>query len=76
MFILGVTFKDFIQQGNVILGIVLAIIGMACWLLANNIAQAVRKTSEVKANDTILVGCKIAGLVTLLVGMILIAIPF
>ena len=76
MFILGVTFKNFIQQGNVIIGIILAIIGMACWMLATNIAQVVRKTKEVSGNDTILLGCKIAGLVCLLVGMVLIAIPF
>ena len=75
MSILGITFKEFIQKGNVIFGIVLAIVGVACWLLARHITEAVRKTNQIKPNDTLLIGLKVAGLVTLLVGMVLIAIP-
>ena len=75
MLILGVTFKEFIQRGNVILGIILAIVGVACWLLAKNLAQAVRKTTDVKPNDAVLIGCKVFGLVLVLVGMILLALP-
>ena len=75
IFILGITFKEFIQKPNVIIGIVLAILGIACWLLAKNVAQAVRKTEQVQTNDSILIGCKIAGLVGLLVGMVLLALP-
>ncbi len=75
MLILGITFKEFIQKGNVIAGIVLAIVGIACWLLAKNVAEAVRKTTQVKSNDTVLIGFKVAGLVGLLLGMVLIAIP-
>ena len=73
--ILGVTFKEFIQKGNVIVGIILASVGVACWLLAPYIVKAVRKTENVKNNDTLLVGLKVAALVSLLIGMILIAIP-
>ena len=75
MLILGVTFKEFMQKTNVIVGIVFAIVGVACWLLAKNVATAVRKTEQVKSNDTILIGFKVAGLVSLLLGMVLIAIP-
>ena len=75
MFILGVTFKEFIQKGNVIVGIILAILGVAMWLLAMNVAKSVRRAETVKSNDTVLVGCKVAGLIMLLLGMILIAIP-
>lgn len=75
MFILGVTFKEFIQKGNVIIGIILAILGVGCWLLARNITVAIRKTEVVKPNDAILIGLKVAGLVALLLGMVLIAIP-
>ena len=75
MFILGVTFKEFIQKGNVIAGIICAIVGVAVWLLALNVAKSVRKTEVIKPNDTLLVGCKVAGLVMLLIGMELIAIP-
>ena len=75
MFILGITFKEFIQKPNVIIGIALAIIGVACWLLAKNIAQTVHKTEQVQNNDNVLIGCKIAGLIGLLVGMVLLALP-
>ena len=75
MLILGITFKEFIQKGNVIVGIVLAILGVACWLLSSHIAQTVRKTNQVKPNDAVLIGCKVVGLLMLLVGMVLIAIP-
>lgn len=75
MFILGVTFKEFIQKGNVIIGIICAILGIATWLLALNIAKTVRRTQVVKPNDAVLIGCKVTGLVMLLIGMVLIAIP-
>lgn len=75
MMLLGVTFKEFIQKTNVIGGIILAIIGVAIWLLAKNIAQVVRKGEPVKPNDAVLIGWKVAGLVALLIGMVLIAIP-
>lgn len=75
MFILGITFKEFIQKGNVIFGIVLAILGVAFWLLAKNITQAVRKTDQIKPNDTVLIAWKVVGLVGVLVGMVLMALP-
>ena len=76
MFILGITFKEFIAKGNVIAGIICAIVGVAIWLLAINVTKSVRKTEVVKHDDTVLIGCKVAGLVMLLIGMVLIAIPF
>jgi len=75
MFLLGITFKEFIQKGNVIVGIVCAILGVASWMLAVSVAKAVRKNGPVKSNDTVVIGCRIVGLVALLVGMVLIALP-
>jgi len=75
MFILGVTFSEFIQKTNVIVGIICAILGVAGWLLATSITSTIRKGNQVKSNDTILIGCKVAGLVLILVGMVLIALP-
>ncbi len=75
MFILGVTFSEFIQKTNVIVGIILAILGVASWLLATSIAKTIRKTEQVKSNDAILVGFKVAGLIGILLGMVLIALP-
>jgi len=75
MLILGITFKEFIKNVNVMAGIVLAIVGLAFCLMAMNITQAVRKTKQIKPNDTLLIGLKVASLVILLLGMVLIAIP-
>lgn len=75
MFILGITFKEFIQKGNVIFGLVLAVLGVAFWLLAKNITQSVRKTEQIKSNDTVLIAWKVVGLVGVLVGMVLMALP-
>ena len=75
MSILGITFKEFIQKGNVITGIIFAILGVATWMLAIHVAKFVRKDETIKPNDSVLVGCKVAGLILLLIGMILIAIP-
>lgn len=75
MKLLGITFNEFIQKGNVIVGIILAVLGVATWLLATSITKAVRQTTAVKPNDTILTTCRVIGLVSLLIGMVLIAIP-
>lgn len=75
MNILGVTFKEFIQKGNVIVGLILAILGVGAWLIARNVAVVVRKSNDIKPNDAVLIGCKVVGLIMLLVGMVLIAIP-
>lgn len=75
MKLLGVTFNEFIQKGNVIVGIILAILGVAMWLLSISIAKAVRQTSAIRQNDTVLITCRVIGLVSLLIGMVLIAIP-
>lgn len=75
MKLLGLTFNEFIRKGNVIGGIILAIFGVATWLLAVNITRVVRKTSSIKQNDVVLVTCRVIALVALLVGMVLIALP-
>lgn len=75
MRLLGITFNEFIQKGNVIVGIILAILGVAMWLLAVNITKAVRRTDSIKQNDTVLVTCRVVGLVSILIGMVLIALP-
>ena len=75
MKLLGITFNEFIQKGNVIVGIILAILGVAMWLLAVNITKAVRKTAGIRQNDTVLVTCRVIGLVLILIGMVLIALP-
>lgn len=75
MFILGIAFKDFIQKGNVIIGLILAVLGLACVLLAKSIAINVRHTKDIKSNDAVFMTCSIIGLTVLLLGMVLIALP-
>ena len=75
MKMLGITFNEFIQKGNVIVGIILAILGIAIWLLAANITKVVRQSTSAKQNDTVYTSCKVIGLISLLIGMVLIAIP-
>ena len=40
MMLLGITFSEFIQKINVIIGIGSAILGVATWILGVNIAKA------------------------------------
>lgn len=76
MFILGIVFKEFVQKGNVIVGLILSILGLACVLLAKSITVNVRHTKAIKSNDTVFMSCSIIGLTVLLLGMVLIALPF
>ena len=74
--LLAVTFVEFIQRPNVIIGIVLAVLGIALAILARRITRAIRKTKDVQNNDNVLIGFKVAGLVLILVGFILMIIEF
>lgn len=74
--LLGVTFSDFITKVNVIIGIAVCAFGVACFILAKRVAQAVDKTDTVYKSSKSYITTKIAGLVLVLIGMILIALPF
>lgn len=73
--LLAVKFTDFIVRFNVIVGIICAAIGLACILLARRVTQAVDKTDSITTSSKTYVACKIAGLILILIGMILIALP-
>lgn len=74
--ILGVTLVEFLQRPNVLVAIFLAVIGIALAILSRRITRSVRKTKDIADNDGLLVGLKITGLVMILIGLILMIIPF
>ena len=74
--LLGVTLVEFLQRPNVLVAIFLAVVGITLAILSRRIARAVRKTKDIPDNDGLLVGLKITGLVMILIGLILMIIPF
>ncbi len=74
--ILGVTLVEFLQRPNVLVAIFLAVFGIALAILSRRITRSVRKTKNIADNDGLLVGLKITGLVMILIGLILMIIPF
>ena len=73
--LLAVSFSQFISRGNVIAGIILASIGLAIIFLARRFTQTMEKTDAISRASKYYVVAKIVGVVVLLIGMILIAIP-
>ena len=62
-----------LQSMPVIMGIVLATIGIALAILSKRIAKAVRKQDELNEDDKIVLGIRIAGLIFALIALILVA---
>lgn len=73
--LLGVKFSEFIIKANVIFGIVLCAIGVACFILAKRVSQAVDKTDTANKSSKSYITTNIVGLVCVIAGMILIALP-
>ena len=57
----------------VIMGIVLATVGIALAILSKRIARAVRQTAELEEDDKIVLGIRVFGLIFTLVALILVA---
>lgn len=57
----------------VMMGIILAIIGIAVAVLSKRVAKAIRKVDEVNEDDKIVLGMRVAGLVFALIALILVA---
>ncbi len=66
---------QFLLRYTVIIGIVLAVIGVALCLTAKRITMAVRKQDEINKNDSLYVALRIVGLCLILVGMIVMVLP-
>ena len=72
--LLATSLLERLTMSNVILGIVLAIVGLSFSLLATRFARMVRKTSHVDPNDRVVIIMKSFGLVLILIALIVIVI--
>ncbi len=59
-----------LNQVNVIIGIILAVVGLSVIFLAKRFTVAVRKTDDVDDNDRLYVTLKMIGLILVVAGMI------
>ena len=71
---LGTSLIERLTMTNVILGIVLAIVGLSLSLIATRFARMVRKTSNVDPNDRVIIAFKSFGLILILIALIVIVI--
>ncbi len=71
MNLLSIDFSRFTQP-NVLVGILLAVIGLACAILAKRVAKAIRKTDKVEEGDKYVLAFKIVGLILMLVALVVI----
>lgn len=60
-------------QQEVIIGIVLATVGIALAILSKRIARAIRQTAQLEEDDKIVLGIRVVGLVFALVALVLVA---
>ena len=73
--LLAVKLSEFLVKFNVILGIIIAAVGVASLIIAPRLSQAINKSEKVDKSSKSYIGCKVVGLVCVLLGMILIALP-
>ena len=66
---------EFLLRYTVIIGIILAIAGVAICLMAKRITMAVRNTDTINNRDKLYSGLIFAGVGLILVAMVIIALP-
>ena len=71
IFLLENTLMDFLGQELVIVGMILAAIGLAFALLAKRITKVVRKSGEIEATDPVMLSLKAFGLICIVVALVL-----
>lgn len=59
-----------LNQINVIIGIILAVVGLSIVFLAKRLARACKKTDNIADNDKLYVTLKMVGLVLVIAGLI------
>lgn len=73
--LLAVKFSEFITKTNVIIGIIIAAIGIASFIIASTLAMFLDKSETLNKSSKVYITCKVVGIVCVLLGMILIALP-
>ena len=63
-----------LSQVNVMVGLILAAIGLAVTFLARKVARVVRKEKDIPNNDNVYLICKAIGLVMICVALIVMII--
>lgn len=71
---LGRTLVQFLSEPLVIVGLVLVVLGIALVALSTRITRAVRHSNEIKSDDKVNMALKLAGLLLILAGLIIISI--
>ncbi len=71
---LGRTLVQFLSEPLVIVGLVLVVLGIALVALSARITRAVRHSNEIKSDDKVNMALKLAGLLLILAGLIIISI--
>ena len=66
---------EFLLRYTVIIGVILAIVGVAMCLMAKRITMAKRNVDIIDKRDKLYSGLIFAGIALILVGMIVIALP-
>ncbi len=66
---------EFLLRYSVITGVLIAMVGVAILFMAKKITLARRKTDELNKNDKLYLTLLILGLMFVLIGMIIIALP-
>lgn len=66
-----ITFGEALSSPLIIVAIISAAFGIACVMLAKKVAVAVTKNPDVKPDDRTYVGMRIAGLVLIMIGFVL-----
>ena len=66
-----ITFGEALSNPLIIVAIISAALGIACVMLARKVAVVVTKNPQVKPDDRTYVGMRIAGLVLIMIGFVL-----
>ena len=73
--LLNVTIIDRFMEGTFLIGIALAILGVAISVLSARVCRAVRRTNDINPNDKLIITLKATGLILIFVAFIFIMLP-
>ena len=72
--LLGVSFREFLNQPLIIVGLILLAFGIAIAVLAKRITRVARQDDEVDPNDRVYTAFKVIGLLLITAGFVCISV--
>lgn len=72
--LLGVSFREFLNQPLIIVGLILLAFGIAIAVLAKRITRVARQDDEVDPNDRVYTAFKIIGLLLITAGFVCVSV--